>query len=252
MEYYDPIERGKGVERDVTRNGPDGIERKYSGFRAAKYYGGVATADTIGCNLDCKFCWAKDNIINYHSKTEIKYYSPHTLARILVHEAIANNCKCIRISQGEPTLSKAHLISLLQEFDKINWERKYPILIETNGLLLGYNDEIIRLLSGFKRLHVRISLKGANARKFSLLTNAKEEFYTYQLKAIKNCLDYQVDFHPAIIIDFIETKEEYYDLQTSLRAIEPNLLNKLEFERLILYDEVQKRLDADKINYWLE
>jgi uncharacterized Fe-S cluster-containing radical SAM superfamily protein len=35
-----------------------GDKRKYYRFRPALYYGGIATADCVGCCLRCLFCWA--------------------------------------------------------------------------------------------------------------------------------------------------------------------------------------------------
>jgi len=33
-------------------------KRKYYRFRPAPYYGGIATADCVGCCLRCLFCWS--------------------------------------------------------------------------------------------------------------------------------------------------------------------------------------------------
>ncbi len=51
---FDPLELARHTARMVAR---DNL-RKYHRFRAARFYGGIATADCLGCNLRCLFCWA--------------------------------------------------------------------------------------------------------------------------------------------------------------------------------------------------
>jgi uncharacterized Fe-S cluster-containing radical SAM superfamily protein len=51
---YDPLELG----RQTAGMGCRGTARKYYRFRPARFYGGIATADCLGCNLRCAFCWA--------------------------------------------------------------------------------------------------------------------------------------------------------------------------------------------------
>jgi uncharacterized Fe-S cluster-containing radical SAM superfamily protein len=56
--------------------------RKYSRFRPARFYGGVATADCIGCNLRCIYCWSYASVIKPHLFGEL--HSPEDVARKLV------------------------------------------------------------------------------------------------------------------------------------------------------------------------
>ena len=46
---FDPVERAEEVERLVLKD----EKRLYYRFRAAPYYGGIATADAIGCSFLC-------------------------------------------------------------------------------------------------------------------------------------------------------------------------------------------------------
>jgi uncharacterized Fe-S cluster-containing radical SAM superfamily protein len=50
---FDPVERAEEVEHLVLKDG----KRLYYRFRAAPYYGGIATADAIGCSFLCAYCW---------------------------------------------------------------------------------------------------------------------------------------------------------------------------------------------------
>ena len=47
---YDPIDVAKKVEEIVVR----GALKKYYRFRPTGFYGGIVTADTVGCNLRCR------------------------------------------------------------------------------------------------------------------------------------------------------------------------------------------------------
>ena len=49
---YNPLELSKKIEKIVVQNNL----KKYYRFRPTGFYGGIATADTVGCNLRFKFC----------------------------------------------------------------------------------------------------------------------------------------------------------------------------------------------------
>ena len=57
----DPREFAEEIKKYVCR----GIERKYYRFRYTRHYGGIATADCVGCNLRCFFCWSYRPRENY-------------------------------------------------------------------------------------------------------------------------------------------------------------------------------------------
>ena len=48
---YDPVKHAQQAARIVC----DGLRGKYHRFRPACFYGGIATADFIGCCLGCVF-----------------------------------------------------------------------------------------------------------------------------------------------------------------------------------------------------
>ena len=47
MESFDPLERASQIEALVMKDNA----RKYYRFRYARFYGGICTADAVGCNL---------------------------------------------------------------------------------------------------------------------------------------------------------------------------------------------------------
>lgn len=85
---YDPVKTHLAVEKLVTRIGPEGQGRKYYRIRAAKWYGGIVTADCVGCGLMCKFCWVSDDVM-FHPADAGRFYTPKEVANSLV--ALARN-----------------------------------------------------------------------------------------------------------------------------------------------------------------
>ena len=49
MKSFDPLERASQIEALVMKDNA----RKYYRFRYARFYGGICTADAVGCNLLC-------------------------------------------------------------------------------------------------------------------------------------------------------------------------------------------------------
>ena len=223
---YNPVELSKKTEKVTI----DGSMKKYYRFRPTGFYGGIATADTVGCNLRCKFCWSGNSVWN--AKKTGKYYSPTQVAEKLHYIARNKGYSQIRISGGEPTIGRKHLINLLE---KINSE--FLFILETNGILLGFDKSYIKELSKFHNLHVRVCLKGCNSEEFQMLTGANEESYRYQLKALENLRDMNISFNIALI-SIQKDKHQLFDLLNKMD------LGKvmIEEEEIKLYPQVKKRL----------
>ena len=101
----------------------------------------------------------------------------------------------MRISGGEPTLCKDHLLGLLELIENVN----YLFILETNGLFI--NKEYARDLSKFKNIHVRVSLKAGTPEGFQKRTGALAEFYELPYRSIKNLLDNNISMHVASMSD---------------------------------------------------
>lgn len=229
---YDPI-RLSEIATQVSK----GSERKYYRFRPAKFYGGIATADCVGCNLRCVYCWAW-NIVNKPSQVG-EFYSPAEVAEKLTKIAGRHGFSKIRVSGNEPTLNKEHLLSLLQKVPD-----NLLFILETNGILIGHDRNYVKDISKFKNLHVRVSLKGGDSKEFSKLTGAKPEFFSLQLKALENLEKYKVSYHPAVI-DIVRDLD---GLKERLSEIKPSLSESLELEPLIEYPQVLARLKKITFN----
>ncbi|RLF08679.1 MAG: molybdenum cofactor biosynthesis protein MoaA [Thermoprotei archaeon] len=228
---YDPLQLSRIVEKQVTR----GNERKYYRFRGGRWYGGIATADCVGCNLKCVFCWGfqpRDNLRSYG-----RFYTPEKVFRELMSIAFRRGYKLVRVSGNEPTIGRRHLLELLEFFE----QTEKLFILETNGILLGYNKNYAQELSKYTHIHVRVSLKGTDEEEFSKLTGAKPEAFRLQLKALGNLLNYNVSAHPAVMLSF-STYENLKRLKDRLREIDKLLVDKLEEEYVFLYPHVVEQL----------
>ena len=232
---YDPIELSKKTEKIVVENNL----KKYYRFRPTGFYGGIATADTVGCNLRCKFCWSSNSVWNARSTGEL--YSSEEVADKLQIIADKKGYHQLRISGGEPTIGKQHLIDLLE-----NIKTKYLFILETNGILLGYDKKYIEDLSVFENLHVRVCMKGADSEEFSLFTGAEKGF-EYQIKTLQYLRDKQMNFNIALVSTHKEKKQHFFQ-----RLVEMDLDKvMIEEEEIKLYPMVRKRLQKEKLlNYF--
>lgn len=224
----DPILRAKEIGKIVCKNS----HRKYYRFRATRFYGGISTADCVGCNLLCKFCWAW-NIVTKPDRVG-KFYSSREVVRKLTRIADKNGFTRLRISGNEPTICKGHLLKVLELIPE-----KYQFILETNGLLIGHYPGYAKELAGFPNLHVRVALKGTNAEEFAKLTGAEPKAFELQLNALENLTKAGVSCHGAIIE---LAKADLEGLRKRLANISSSLAD-VEVEPLILYPAVKKRLE---------
>ncbi len=228
---YDPMELSEEIEEKVVR----GEERKYYRFRGTKFYGGIATADCVGCNLMCRFCWSEKPRMNPEEAGS--FYSPSKVAGKLADIAREKGYDKARISGNEPTLGRDHLLSVLEEIDGSGLR----FILETNGILIGADPSFAEELSRFEDLLVRVSLKGANKEHFQKLTGSEEEGFDLQLKALENLHDSGCPCRAAVIRDFLDQDSER-ELRKKLVEIDLGLARGLELEKLKLYPHVKERL----------
>lgn len=227
----DTIEWAAKVKEVVS----SGEKRKYYRFRPAPFYGGIATADCVGCCLKCLFCWSW-HIITEPEKAG-RLYSPEEVVRSLLSIARKKEFHQIRISGNEPTLHRPHLLKVLQLVPK-----DIHFILETNGILIGHDPSYAEDLSRFPNLYVRVSLKGASPEDFTKLTMAKPEGFELQIKALEGLVEVGVDCFPAVMANF-SSQEDIKRLRQRLKGIRPDF-GDFEEEELILYpfvlDHIQK------------
>jgi len=232
---YDPLELSKKMQDIVVK----GSERKYYRIpRGGMWYGGIATGDCCGCNLRCIFCWS--NAPRDHPDSIGKFYSPEDIFFKITSCAKKHNYRLLRVSGNEPTLSKEHLLKLLELVERT----EYLFILETNGILI--DNKFARSLTGFKSLEVRVALKGTTPEEFSLLTGAVPDGFELQIEALKNLANNGVKAFPAVMLSF-SSKENFSKLKTRLRKISPAFEKSIDDEYVILYPHVKERLEKADI-----
>jgi uncharacterized Fe-S cluster-containing radical SAM superfamily protein len=225
----DPLELAEKVGEAVR----SGEKRKYYRFRPAPFYGGIATADCVGCYLKCLFCWSWHIIVQPEKVG--RFYSAEEVVQNLLSIARKKGFHQVRISGNEPTLHRSHLLRVLQLIPK-----EIHFILETNGILIGHDPSYAKDLSRFSNLYVRVSLKGACAQDFTRLTGAKPEGFDLQLKALENLVEEGVDCFPAVMANF-SSQEEIKGLKQRLKEIRQDF-DDFEEEELILYPFVEENL----------
>jgi len=232
----DPVKRSDELARVVSR----GDQRKYYRFRPARFYGGIATADCVGCFLRCLFCWSWHEVLLPDACGQ--FYSPEQVVKNLASIARKKHYERIRISGNEPTLAREHLLKVLNLIPS-----NLLFILETNGILIGHDESYARELSRFKNLYVRVSLKGTTEEEFSRLTGCRPEGFDLQLKAIENLYRAGVEVQPAAMVSFSST-ENVDLLRKRLGQIIPRL-GDIEVEEVALYGDVEERLRRANLIY---
>jgi uncharacterized Fe-S cluster-containing radical SAM superfamily protein len=194
---FNPIERAEAVEKIVMKNN----KRKYYRFRLASYYGGIVTADTIGCCFLCAYCW--NYFRNLKPENFGEFFSPEEVSEKMVEIARRKNCNRFRISGAEPILGKesfSHLLRII-ELTKEKLDN-FEFIVETNGLVLGYYPELIKDLQPYKSfVFVRISIKGWDEISFEKISGAKKEYFIYPIEALKKLIDEGIMAWPAVMYE---------------------------------------------------
>jgi len=231
---FDPQARSSAVEALVM----SGLSRRYYRFRAGGFYGGIITADAVGCNFLCAYCW------NYrrHLQPEAagRFYSPEEVAENLSRLFKKTGLRQARLSGAEPILGESsfqHVIELVRLLQESIPALRF--ILETNGFILGRNLSLCRELGKIKRLVVRVCLKATDRDKFQVITGARREAFLDTLEALRNLKRYGVECWPAINQDLFEREE----LKRFQRFLAANYgCADLELEELTVYPFVEENL----------
>ena len=243
---YNPVELSKAVEKLVSMEVEGAVARKYFGFAATRFYRGSATGYATGCNLRCIYCWS----LARNSRAVGDYYKPVDVARKLVGIADQNGYRFARLSGGEPTIAFEHLLQLLDHLNMFRDHWRGAFILETNGILIGYDKRLAEALSRYNFVVARLSIKGCSEEEFHAITGAEKSFFNTQLQAAKNLLDSGIETRVAITISFCK-KETLAKLLERLAAIDTKLVDGMEIEYVKLYPAVQKRLCRRGLAPWI-
>lgn len=238
---FDPLALAKRTEEIVC----EGDRRKYTKFYCTGVYGGIATGYLCGCCLRCIYCW-----VNWSRDFPEKYgvlRSPEEVFSELSRVGRKAGVQKLRISGGEPTLGKSHLLNLLEKVESSAFSL---FILETNGILIGADADYARQIARFKKVHTRMSLKAGTPETFTKKTGAKPESFELPFKGIENMLEAGASFHVAAMTadSRIVTKQERQKLLERLGAINPCLVDNLEEEVVDPYATSVERLRYAGVN----
>jgi uncharacterized Fe-S cluster-containing radical SAM superfamily protein len=230
---FDPLQRSAEAESVVM----NGEKRLYHKFRAAPYYGGIATADSIGCSFLCAYCWSYGR--NENPARFGRLYSPSQVADNLLRIARRRFFHLFRVTGSEPILGEASFRHLLKIIELVSSEEpRSKFILETNGLMLGYREDLAAQLK-VDRVLVRVAIKGVDPASFEKITGARGEFFPLPLKALENLDRLGIQAWPALMADlFNET--EITSLKKTLR--ESGIRAELELESLEAYPFVLENM----------
>lgn len=232
---FDPLDLAKQTEEIVCR----GDRRKYTKFYCTGVYGGIATGYLCGCCLRCIFCWVEWSR-DFPEKYGI-FCSPQEAFTQLSQVAKKAAVNKLRISGGEPTLGKSHLLGLLERVENSPFRL---FILETNGILIGADPDYAQQIAQFKKVHTRVSLKAGTPQDFTRKTGAKAESFELPFKGIVNLMKAGATFHVAAMSadPRITTKQERQHLLDRLASIHPALVENLEEEVVDPYPTTLERL----------
>ncbi|VVB62640.1 7-carboxy-7-deazaguanine synthase [uncultured archaeon] len=191
---FDPIQRSRDAEQVVMR----GDKRRYYRFRFAKFYGGIVTADAVGCNLLCAYCWNYSRNLNPGNIGD--YNSPSEVAGRLIELAGNHDCHQFRISGAEPILgmdTALHLADVIRRLDG-------SFIIETNGVMLGADPSLIEILEPLSNIQVRLCVKAHSGTDFEKITGAKAEGLDYQLRTAEALRKAGISHTIAVMQPFVD------------------------------------------------
>jgi len=191
---FDPVQRSKEVENIVMQ----GDKRLYYRFRFAKFYGGIVTADAIGCNLLCAYCWNYSKNLNPSGFGE--FYCPSEVAARLLDLSKKCGCDQFRVSGAEPILGRASTLHLAEVIEQV----KGHFIIETNGVMLGCDQSLIDILEPLSNIHIRLCIKAHNSLDFEKITGAKLEGFAYQLLAVDHLQKARISYSIAVMSPFVD------------------------------------------------
>ena len=162
---------------------------------------------TSYCNLNCSHCWISPE---YTDKEDAPEEAPFSLLKDIIDQAIPLGLKSIKITGGEPFLSKN-----IDQLITYAFSKKLHISIETNGTLI--NGTKAKFLKDNSVSHVAVSLDGPNKEVHEKIRNRPGCFEkTIEgIKVLKKCgLNVQVimslcKYNSDYLEDTIGLAEQY-------------------------------------------
>ncbi|MHB8118609.1 MAG: hypothetical protein ACYDHX_07790 [Methanothrix sp.] len=212
MDLFDAFKRSQEIEMLVMR----GEARLYDldKFRFQKFYGGIITAGSRGCGLDCTPCWNHER--NACPSKGGAFLRPSEVAAKLEKLAGKKTDKA-RISGCEPILGSAsaqHLANIISG-------SRLDYVIETSAVAIGAFPEILSLFDGLDNYLFRVSLKATNALDWERFTGTDAFGFVYQQRGIQAIQERHLPYKIAFMPQFIDYRQ--IDERNAYRLEEENL-----------------------------
>ncbi len=223
---FDPLERARQIEEMVMKDGM----RKYYRFRASRHYGGIVTADAVGCCFLCAYCWNYQR--NLCPGEYGMFYPPQQVVEKLRTIGARKGISLFRVSGAEPVLGERSFQHLLQVLPAGRF------ILETNGLILGHRPGLIDSLVQ-RDVSVRVSIKGWNPQTFEKITGSCGEFFSLPIRALARLEKTGVEAWPAVMGDLFG-RHGVEELTRVLR--EQGVSGRIEVEYLERYPFVVENL----------
>ncbi len=237
---FDPIQLAEKASRLCSRSTRGLLERIVFDQRDFGSPVPGAYINLAGCCLRCLFCWVPSSVLEPY---EGAYLNPGEAASLLLHRARRRRSFVLKVTGGEPILPGIpfqHLKAMLEHVEEAM--KDATILLETNGILLGYDFDLCLDLAAYSALVVRVSFKGCSEEEFSKLTGAKPEFYRLQMDAVANLSDAGVPLKVSLVSSFSSPSSiELFRVKLSEAC--PEAARDLELEELYIAGEVKRRLE---------
>jgi uncharacterized Fe-S cluster-containing radical SAM superfamily protein len=166
-----------------------------------------------------------------------KFYTPQQVFDGLAKSAHKHGHKIISASASEGTIGREHLMQLLDLVE----DSEFVYVLETNGITLGNDQEYVQALSKYKRLHVRVSIKGDNPELYNELTGAIPETYELPYTALRYLIDAGVSCNACLMSSFSDD-DGIKRVQKKLMEIHPGILKSFEIEKITMFPKVSQRL----------
>lgn len=225
MNLIDPLTISEKLSSEIVRDS----SCLYADFSCCHYSFlrvSMSQGYSVGCNLNCIFCFSKTKDLLTSSKRylppdehnllkkNIRFYTPEEAVQIMIanaktkyvstllgkYEAPPRNgeINLLTIGGNEPTVAFKHLIEIL---NKISGS-PYLFYLQTNGILLSAYPEYIHALKRYKdHVVIGVSFKAAAEEKFEKITRASRKFFEYPFRAIELLVKEGMNYEVIIMSD---------------------------------------------------
>ncbi len=214
-------------------------ERLVRRIREGRSYGGSTTIDVIGCNMLCSYCYVDDSFLTglegsksmlarEKKQGKVQPFTPKALAdevkRTIEEEEWPKN---IQITAAEPFMTPDWLIELIEELAPHARKNKSFIWVDTNGVNIVQNPEIIKRLKPFSNI-LRIFVSSKNAPEFyAQTTKVDKSFADTGFQCIDMLWENEMSSYLQAIsaLFFPETFDWYTERLEKLHEAAPLLLD---------------------------